>query len=116
MSTTTEEILELLHEDLISHGFLTQCLFGTNAARDVVNKQLPDKLNQLLATNEIEIGNARMTKPDYVEFEAWRGTVPERIIRAIDAVANAEGQDKEFAYWLCLRCNVDRFEEDQKKD
>jgi len=51
-----------------------------------------------------------MKTPDYVEFVAWNGSVEERVNRAVKAVAAASGPDKEFADWLCLRENVDRFE------
>ena len=53
---------------------------------------------------------AKMKTPDYVEFVAWNGSVEERVNRAVKAVAAASGPDKEFADWLCLRENVDRFE------
>lgn len=49
---------------------------------------------------------------DFVKFIAWRGTVEERVSRAMESVATAIGADKEFAYWICLRENIDGFEDE----
>ena len=34
----------------------------------------------------------------------------DKVERAIDAVLNTEDRDREFAYWLCLTRNIDRYE------
>lgn len=99
---TATDIIELLGEDMMSHGFLVQ---------QVTNSRLPILLAELLSTNDVEVGKTELSKPDYVSFIAWKGTVAERVQRALAAVAQASDQDKEFAYWLALRKNVDRFEE-----
>ena len=110
MSTILDNMLELLNDDMVSHGLLAQCV--EQEARDDEEPQLTwkDVLKQLLASGKIEIGVARSASSDYVEFVAWKGTVGERIARAIERVDSTIGPDQEFAYWLCLRKNIDRFE------
>jgi hypothetical protein len=110
MIMTTTEILELLEDDMVSHGFLAQCLSQADFVGTASETRLEEALKDVLATKKVEIGLAKRTTPDYVEFVAWKGTIDERVKRALEAVANAGGSDKEFAYWLCLRENVDRFE------
>lgn len=110
MTTTTDEILEMLEDDMVSHGLLAQCLNQADSSTTSPEDGLAKVLKGLLATGKVEIGMAKMTTPDYVEFVAWKGTGDERVDRAMEAVAEADGPDKEFAYWLCLRENVDRFE------
>jgi hypothetical protein len=67
-------------------------------------------LTELLSSGSVDVGEAKLSSPEYVEFMAWKGTVEERVERASAAIDAAHGPDKEFAYWLCLRRNVDRFE------
>ena len=72
--------------------------------------RLMNVLSELLATGNVEIGQTHQAKPDYLEFVAWNGSIEERISRAVEAVDAVESRDADFAYWLCLRENVDRFE------
>lgn len=114
MNTTTGEILEMLEDDMVSHGFLVQYLNQADGGKRGSEHRLPETLKTLLGTGKVEIGVAKMTTPDYVEFVAWKGTTDERVDRALEAVAESNGVDKEFAYWLSLRENVDRFEGDHE--
>jgi hypothetical protein len=100
----------MLNDDIVSHGLLAQCVeqFGSDAIHPQV--RVKDLLEELLTSGKVDIGVARLASPDFVEFVAWKGSVVERTSRAMDAVAAASGANKEFAYWLCLRQNVDRFE------
>ena len=114
MTATTDEILEMLEDDMVSHGFLVQYLNRADTSRKAYESRLPETLKTLLGARSVEIGVAKVTTTDYVEFVAWKGTTDERVDRAIEAVAESNGPDKEFAYWLCLRENVDRFEADDE--
>jgi len=104
------DILTMLNDDMVSRGLIVQCV--EEAGDDLLSPSAKEGrvLRELLASDTVEIGTAKLLRPDYVEFVAWRGTVDDRILRAMRAVANAGGHDKEFAYWLCLRRNVDRYE------
>jgi hypothetical protein len=104
MTTIINDILEMLNDDMVDHGFLAQYL-----QRSGSEVRIADVLEELLTSGKVEIGIAIAT-PGYVEFVAWKGCVAERISRAMNAVAAASGADKDFAYWLALRENVDRFE------
>lgn len=110
MITIINDIFQMLNDDMVSHGLLAQCVEQTNTGAIYSQLGIKNVLAELLATEKVEVGVAKLVKPDYVEFIAWRGSVAERASRAMDAVAAASGADKEFAYWLCLRENVDRFE------
>ncbi len=112
MTSTTNDILEMLNDDIVSHGFFAQCLAPDPAERRgiVFDLKMRDQLAELLSSGKVEIGETKVPRPDYVEFVAWRGTIDARVARAMNAVDTASGPDKEFAYWLCLRENVDRFE------
>jgi len=112
MTTTTDEILEMLADDMVSHGLVAQCLNQANTDSTSSGLQLAGALEEILATGRVEIGIAKKTALEYVEFVAWKGTVGERIERALDALAKVDASDKEFAYWLCLAENVDRYEGD----
>ena len=114
MTTTTDEILEMLEADMVSHGLLVQYLNQADTSTRGSKNKLPETLKTLLGTGKVEIGVAKMATPDYVEFIAWKGTTDERVDRAIEAVAESNGPDKEFAYWLSLRENVDRLEGDHE--
>jgi hypothetical protein len=107
--TTVQDIIELLQDDMVSHGFLVQCIAegGDDRMIDVKEREL---IANLLSTGKVEIGHAKLAAPDYVEFVAWTGTVESRVERAINAVTSAVGPDREFAYWLCRKEGVDRFE------
>jgi hypothetical protein len=111
MRTIVNDILEMLHSDLVSHGWIAQCIAESNNNSGLAPESvLSDVLDELLATGIVEIGETNLNAANYVQFLAWSGTVAERISRARTEVAVAVDADKEFAYWLCLRENVDRFD------
>lgn len=114
MSTITRDIIEELHDDLISHGWLVQAIMLVNDVDRASDTTVRNVLRELLETEQVDVGLTRQTKPDYLEFVGWKGTVDERVERAMDAVAIAIGSVKGFAYWLCLRENVDRYEDNPK--
>jgi hypothetical protein len=113
MSKILREILELLADDIVSHGLIAQSINQFNAEGQEPQLQLDDVLKELLSSGIVEIGMAKKVATDYVEFVAWKGTVVERVLRAKDSVNATTDLDREFAYWVCLQENVDRFE-DQK--
>jgi hypothetical protein len=110
MSTITSAIIEELHDDMISHGWLAQAIKLNDGSSDPSQARITNVLSALLETGQVEIGLTHQARPDYLEFVAWNGTAKERISKAMEAVAAANGPDKQFAYWLCLRQNVDRFQ------
>jgi hypothetical protein len=110
MTIIINDILEMLSDDMVSHGLIAQYLKQVNTDALPIEEPIKDALKRLLESDSIEIGIAKMKTPDYLEFVAWNGTVDEKVSRALDAVANTNGSDKEFAYWLCLQENVDRYE------
>jgi len=105
----SDDILELLAEDIVSHGIIAQCL-SQSTSDDAPHATVRSVLEELLESGNVEIGTAKLARPDYVEFLAWTGSVADRVHRAIEAVQVASESDKEFAYWLCLREHVDCFE------
>jgi len=109
MNAISSYIVELLNDDMVSHGFLVQCV-----ELDEINKnQSSLKWNEVLKyllSGEVEIGNAKCKSAEYVEFIAWRGCINERLSRAVECVNEASASYQEFAYWLCLRKNIDRYE------
>jgi hypothetical protein len=107
--TTAEDILESLHEDMASHGWLVQCIKNGGGTFDL-GSRVTELLAELLSSGKVEIGVLVMPRSGETEFIAWRGTVDERIRRALSAVDAVFGHDKDFAYWLCLREKVDRYE------
>lgn len=109
MNSASTYILELLNDDMVSHGLIAQCIEQCGSI-DAENPLGWEAILYELLQGKVEIGIARKTSNDYVEFIAWKGTVEERIARASDRVDNARNSDQEFAYWLCLRKNIDRYE------
>ena len=103
-------ILEMLNSDMVSRGLIAQCFKESENGLLLSTSQESEILRRLLASDGIAIGDPNLLRPDYVEFVGWVGTVEDRVRRAMDAVATSVGHDKEFAYWVCLRKNVDRFE------
>jgi len=110
MKSTFRDIIEMLKDDMVSHGFLTQYLSTCGEGVPMSSTGVANVLSELLSSEMVEIGEAKLSTSDYVEFIAWRGTVAERVDRALKVVASAADMDKEFAYWLALRENIDRFE------
>jgi hypothetical protein len=115
MMSAFNDIIEMLKDDMVSHGFLAQHLSSCCEGVPLTNEQVGSVLSELLSSGKVEIGETEQSKPDYVEFIAWKGTVAERVDRALNTVARtATDWDRTFAYWLALRENVDRFEEDHR--
>ncbi|WP_338285226.1 hypothetical protein [Luteolibacter sp. LG18] len=104
------EIIEMLRDDMVGSGFLVQWITHHQGAGESLQDCVNRTLGELLSSGQVEIGVAQSAEPDYVEFVAWRGSVEERVSRAMETVLAAADRDKAFAYWLCLRENVDRFE------
>lgn len=110
MTMPTDDILEMLADDMVNHGWLVQYLKQSESGSTPLDERIKLTLTALLASGKVEIGVPEQATPDYLEFVAWNGTVEERVSRALAAVDAANGHDKLFAFWLCLRQNVDRFE------
>ena len=109
MTTIAKFILDLLNDDMVSHGLLVQCVEDGEIAGDDPKPIWKHVLEELIS-GDVEIGTARQASPEYVEFIAWRGNTNDCILRALESVRTANEFDREFAYWLCLRGNVDRYE------
>lgn len=105
MSGIANTVLELLSDDMVSHGWLVHCVEQGGRPELEWKAVLAE-----LLSGEVEIGVARLASADYVEFIAWKGTIEERISRAAGLVESLASSDPEFAYWLALRKNVDRFD------
>lgn len=116
MRAISTYILEDLKDDLVSHGWLGQAIRLDEERRgDGSHLNYEGVLAELLSV-EVEVGIAKSTSRDHVEFIAWKGSVNERISRAVECVNKAIGSDKEFAYWLCLRKNIDHYEGEETQD
>lgn len=111
MTTRIDDIIEDLADDMIDHGWLVQYLQGIEHGSTPLVERIRLVLTELLESGKVDVGRPVQATQDYLEFVAWKGTVGERVKRALAAVDAADGHDKSFAYWLCLRENVDRFEE-----
>lgn len=68
-------------------------------------------MREILGSGEIQIGEIARIRPDMVEFVSWRGSLEQRIDRAWKIVKTRDDYDRSFAYWLCLRRNIDRDED-----
>ncbi|WP_298866275.1 hypothetical protein [uncultured Gimesia sp.] len=115
MNAISSYIVELLNDDMVSHGLLVQCIEEDESIHNRPQLKWTEVLENLLS-GEVEIGIAKSKSEEYVEFIAWRGSINERISRAVEYVDKASTSDQEFAYWLCLRKNVDRYEGDEHQD
>jgi hypothetical protein len=103
-------IFELLNDDMVDHGLLVQCVDENTSGDDEPRLGWKNVLRELLLSGKVEIGVAKIASPHFVEFVGWKGTVEERVARAIKRVETLNDLDRPFAYWLCLEENVDRFE------
>lgn len=110
MNTSISSILEMLENDIVSYGHLLQAVKSNLKDFGSYDQGIQFVLEELLRPGNVEIGNTVLADRNYVEFIAWKGTVPERIARANETIRNAKVADREFAYWLCFRQNVDRYE------
>ena len=108
MNNVSNYIYDSLNDDMACHALLVQCV-KDESRRDGQQLSWKDILEELLS-HDVEIGTAELKTTEYIEFIAWRGSISERISRAVECVNKAVSSDKEFAYWLCLRKNVDHYE------
>jgi hypothetical protein len=99
----------MLNDDIVSHGLLAQCLRELVGHGGDFRHELRKTLEELLSLS-VEVGEENRPNPGYVEFIAWKGAISDRVSRALDLVDRITGPDQEFAYWLCLSKNIDRFE------
>jgi hypothetical protein len=111
MNALSLEVIDLLNDDFVTHGQIAHGVAQDASSNSATMSGIREVLFELLQTGTVEIGNTYAKGQSYVEFVAWKGSLEEKVARAIQAVAAASGHDKEFAYWLCLRENVDRFED-----
>lgn len=111
MTKPIDDVLEMLADDMVNHGWLVQYLEQQENVSTPLDERIRRLLTELLTSGKVEVGMPEQATPDYLEFVAWKGKVDERVRRALAAVDTVTGHDKLFAYWLCLRENVDRFEE-----
>ena len=109
--TTADDILEVLRDgpDMLDRGIVVQ-LVADGGGDSPLESRVEAVLADLLTSGHVEIGEEKELSPGASEFVAWKGTVEERVRRAQEAVRAAAGHDKGFAYWLCLRGRVDRYE------
>lgn len=108
-SRVAQEVMESLQSDLVSAGELRQIIANALPDKTIGSAFIAEVIRHLLEEG-VEIGDARNTDGTYVKFIAWRGTVSDRCERAIRQVESVSGGDREFAFWLCLRDNVDEYE------
>lgn len=116
MTEIAKTIFDELHSDLIYHAWIVQGVAGWEVDDYDDATLLPrvqDVLRELLLSEDVEVGETSLEIPDHVSFIAWRGTIEERIARAMKAVDSYSGDDKNFAYWLALRKNIDRYEDEE---
>jgi len=112
MTPLALEIIEELKQDLSYHGWIMQGLRNEYGGDDMsLRPHLIELLRELLSSGRVEIGETCLDKPNYLAFVAWKGTVQDRISRAMREVDQATRVDKDFAYWICLKENLDYYEE-----
>lgn len=132
MSNVFDEILERLNDGLCYHADVDGILSEINLNKlEVVkppgmdlqtinwnspivrptDEQIRNALREILESGEIQIGETNLDTPDYLAFVAWTGSVEERAERALKSMLECNDSDRPFAYWLCLRENVDRYED-----
>ena len=105
------EVLFALEDDLVSLGWLRQIMKYALPNKPKDDDLLAVVLHRLLHEG-VEIGHATDVG-GHVKFAAWNGTVETRIDRAfreMETARQVEGED-DWAFWLCLRANVDEYEE-----
>jgi hypothetical protein len=104
MNNITDHLYDMLSDDILHHGLLAQIVEREHSAVAWMSV-----LFELL-TRDVEIGSTSLIDSSYVEFTAWKGDINDRMKRAIESVEGMAIQDREYAYWLALRRNVDKYE------
>jgi hypothetical protein len=107
-SRLVQLVTEALHSDLVSAGVFGQIIADAFPGGSVGSEFSSIVLAAVL--NDVEIGNAVSVDDGYVKFIAWRGSVASRCERAIRQAQAATESERAFAYWLCLKQNVDEYE------
>ena len=116
MSTESECIIEIGQQVKIS---LQNDIVSTGELRQIIADIIPDcagsndfiaQTIQHLLTEGVEVGNAYNIEDKYVKLIAWKGSVGDRCKRAIRQMESASEIDRNSAFWLCLRDNVDEYE------
>lgn len=103
-----QDTIDDLKEDLIYHGWLEQCVKQRVGKGTPVSLYVRKVLQELLKSGEVEIGVTELS-PDHLKFVPWKGTVEERVSRALEEVDRWSDDVKPYAYRLCLRKNIDRY-------
>jgi len=111
-----QNVKETLDTDIVSYGELKQIASdcGGIGPDDAKGQLWITAILDHILSVDIQIGDAINPDGQRVQFVAWRGGVQDRIVRAIHAIEHADKLDREFAFWLCWRRNVDRFEDDRR--
>ena len=108
ISALSQKVKSSLTVDIVSFGELRQ-LVRSDVEEELVDKTVETVLDELLKS-DVEIGQAFNVDGKYVKFVAWRGDGGDRVKRALIEVSNSAASDREFAFWLCLKKNVDEYE------
>lgn len=74
------------------------------------DEQIRNALREMLESGKIEIGNTALDSRGYLVFVAWKGTVDERVDRAMGLLKEYADEEHSFVYWLCPRERVSRYE------
>ncbi len=74
------------------------------------DEQIRNALREIVESGKIEIGNTALDSRGYGTFIAWRGSVEERVDRAMNLLKAYADEEHSFVYWLCLRERVNRYE------
>jgi hypothetical protein len=104
-----QKVRAALQEELVSVGEVRQIIADPAVAQAEGSDPLEQVLRRVLA-DDVEIGYAKNVGGTYVEFVAWKGSIAERCERAYREVDTCGHSDRGFAFWLCLRANVDEYE------
>ena len=101
-----------LEGDLCSYGWLQQIVKefmpGGVDAPEFIRAVVVE-----LLTSGVEVGKAVKVSKNgmaHVAFVAWKGTVEERVGRALTSVDSHSESDHDWAFCLCLPENVDEYE------
>lgn len=106
-------VKDSLRHDIVSFGELIQIARDCGVEENLVIEQLNGILAKL-SGDGIEIGEATL-EGNRVVFIAWVGSVSERCAAARRKLKSCATEDRPFAFWLCRRDGVDRYEADHEE-
>jgi len=112
INAACKTIKDGLEEDLCSYGWLRQTVKEC-CLSDVADPESVQAVMVELLASGVEVGKAVKAFKDSVEhvaFVAWKGTVEERVGRALTSVDSHTESDRDWAFCLCLPENVDEYE------